>query len=269
MAAIQVLRSAGWLRRMASGQPSPDRLLRVLATLSTEGPTDRRVLAERSTGDPHALDAGPLASAVLATLSATGRIPAGLPPRAAWAAAGVGYDDLTGGPTMVGIAPAGWTLPPGTPVTVPPRVLARTAWPAGAGSVFVTENPSVLSACLTVRGARAICTSGTPAPEELAAFAALAAAGWDLAVRADFDDSGLRHVNALLAVAPRASAWRMGTADYRAGLDGAVEPLRVQLLVDTPWDHGLRPAMAAAGVAVYEETLLPSLLSDVRSEAML
>lgn len=84
-------------------------------------------------------------------------------------------------------------------------------------------------------------------------------------MRADFDDAGLHHVNAVLAGAPGAAVWRMGAADYLDGLDaaGAAEALRVERLPDTPWDPRLRDVMAARGVAVYEEALLDVLVADV------
>lgn len=71
---------------------------------------------------------------------------------------GVRCDDIVGGLTTVGITPAGWTVPDRTPVTLPPRVLATCDWPTGAAPVFVTENPSVLSAAVDSGSASVVCT---------------------------------------------------------------------------------------------------------------
>ncbi|MDY7104645.1 MAG: DUF2399 domain-containing protein [Actinomycetota bacterium] len=86
-------------------------------------------------------------------------------------------------------------------------------------------------------------------------------------VRADFDDAGINHVNAILDAAPSARPWRMTAADYRAGLaDGAATvPLRVERLTATPWDPPLADLMRSAGFAVFEEALLDELHADLRA----
>lgn len=166
---------------------------------------------------------------------------------------------------MVGVSPTGWAVPAGAVVTVPPRVLATCTWPAGRGRVYVTENPSVLSAAAECAQARVVCTLGTPSRLEVDALVRLAAAGWNLQVRADFDDAGLNHVAAILSAAARARPWRMGAADYLAGVERgpSTVTLRHDRLAATPWDPQLRTAMAAAGVAVYEEAFLEELLEDI------
>jgi hypothetical protein len=97
--------------------------------------------------------------------------------------------------------------------------------------VFVTENPSVLAAASTQALAgdtattpRVVCTAGTPSQVECAAVGALSEAGWNVAVRADFDPAGLAHVRALLAAAPAARPWRMSAADYVAvAIEGTLD----------------------------------------------
>lgn len=264
------LRRGGWVSRsLNSDEPAlVDRAARVIGLLPDPGvlPVDRRVLAHAATADPHALDAGrTLPGLVLAILCVTGRLEAGLPAREAWTAHGVRYDDIVGGLTVVGIVPAGWAVPARAPVTLPPRVLATCDWPEGDGAVFVTENPSVFSAAVDIGGARVICTTGTPAGVEVAAIARLAEAGWHLNVRADFDDAGIGHMNAILTSAHTAQPWRMAAGDYLAGLacSDATVPLRLDRLGATPWDPQLAPTMAGRGVAVYEESLLDALLSDM------
>jgi hypothetical protein len=178
------------------------------------------------------------------------------------------FDDITGGISAVGIAPGDWTIPAGDVVTLPPRVLAKCAWPTSTSAteyVFVTENPSVLAAAAAVTGARVLCTSGTPSRLEAEAVARLRHADWRIAVRADFDVAGVNHVNALLRAAPDAEVWRMGAADYINGL--AHSPSGVAFNRDrlgpTEWDPNLRAEMLEAGTAVFEEALLDELIGDV------
>lgn len=260
---------SGWVTRTLAAPPEIlDAAFVVIARLPGDGcpPVDRRVLAQVAAQNPHALDRGEvIGGLVLALLAALGRTPPGANARGAWASVGVAYDDITGGLTALRVAPDGWEIPDGAPVTVPPRVLADCTWPAGNGAVFVTENPSVLSAAVLIDDARVICTSGTPSAVEVAALARLAKAGWKLHVRADFDDAGINHVRAILDAVPAAQAWRMTATDYQAGLvAGAITvPLRVERLADTPWDPLLAQVMRSEGVAVFEEAHLDVLVGDL------
>jgi uncharacterized protein (TIGR02679 family) len=241
--------------------------LAVLSRLPEPGArTDRRTLVP---GNPHALDFGMLPSLVLAVTGVSGKRP-----RQAWADIGVDIDDLVGGLIMTGVAPTGWVIPPGATLTLPPRELSGVEWapPVSPGDwVFVTENPSVLAAAIqafreqpsdSLRIPRVVCTAGTPSQFECAAIAALAAARWQVAVRADFDGAGLAHVRALLAAAPSARPWRMHTVDYvAAAKDGGS---LAEVPADAaPWAPGLVSAMNRLGVPVFEENLLTELLDDV------
>jgi len=268
--ATATLRSTGVIKRLSKISDAEQVVEHVGAVVGDlPGGTemvDRRVLALVA-GSPHALDAGqPVAGLCLSVLSALGRVEAGMSARDAWAAVGVVYDDITGGLSVVGVVPDGWTVPEHAPVTLPPKVLARCTWPAGRGRiVFVTENPSVLSAAAGIVGARAICTTGTPSRLEIASLGKLVAGGWRLAVRADFDDTGLTNTAAILGAVADARPWRMGALDYLGALEagGSVEPLRLERLSPTPWDPELAEAMRHHGVAVFEETLLDDLLDDI------
>ncbi|MGR7027242.1 DUF2399 domain-containing protein [Geodermatophilus sp. URMC 62] len=274
------LRRSGWVARL-NALPHPEQLLRTAVAVVTHLPTpgartDRRRLANDHAHDPHALDDGaPLAGLTLALTTAAGATSAGQRARAAWDSLGVDWDDLTGGLITIGIHPVGWTLPPHVAVTIPPRELAGCRWPApaGPGAVFVTENPSVAAAAADLVAAdgtpvRLICTSGTPSAGEVAALARLAAAGWPVRVRADFDPAGLTHVATLLGAVPGATPWRMGTADYLASLP---RPPAVRVALDprkvpgSPWDPALARTMRTHAAAAYEEALLPELLADLRS----
>ena len=275
------LRRNGWVSRLlATGETA--RLFRsvnaIVAALPPEGASfDRRALASDVTRDPHALDEGTtLASLTLAVLAANGTIRPRQRPRAAWAEAGVECDDLTGGLVAVGVVPVGWTIPAGTAVTLPPRVLNRCEWPPpgdGERWVFVTENPSVASAAADLAeecDVRLLCTDGTPSRREIDAVARLAAIGWSIAVRADFDEAGLAHVKAVLAAVPEAIPWRMGVEDYLSSLAAdapADTSLAADRLPEAQWDARLTPTMRERGVAAFEEALLPLLLGDLRNGA--
>jgi uncharacterized protein (TIGR02679 family) len=271
---IASLRSSGAIKRLSKISDAEQVVVHIGAVMRNlpGGPevVDRRLLALVA-GSPHALDAGqPVAGLCLSLLGALGRVEAGMSARDAWATVGVVYDDITGGLSLVGLVPDGWTVPEHAPVTLPPKVLAGSTWPAGCGRVvFVTENPSVLSAAAGIAGARVICTTGTPSRLEVASLEKLAGAGWRLAVRADFDDTGLTNTAAILGAVPDARPWRMGPMDYLGALDasGSIEPLRLGRLGPTPWDPELAEVMRHHGVAVFEEALLDDLLTDIAQTA--
>jgi uncharacterized protein (TIGR02679 family) len=270
----RALRRSGAVGRLLAAEQA-ESLVRsafaVIAGLPAVGARiDRRRLASDATGDPHALDHGsPLAGAALAILAAAGIIAAGQRPRDAWSAVGVDCDDLLGGLIAVGIAPLGWSLPRGAVVTLPPRVLTSCQWsrPDGAGWIFVTENPSIAGAAaeLGLDHLRLLCTSGTPSAVEIAAIARLAAAGWSIAVRADFDVAGLGHVLAILRGVPGSIPWRMRSSDYVDSLvrAAATTPIPLGTIANTPWDPDLAEVMRARGSVAYEESLLPLLLDDL------
>lgn len=267
------LRTQGWITRLLNapeGAALLGQALQILNRLPPPGQrVDRRLLVP---GDPHALDAGALPALVLALTGSTGS-----PARAGWTRLGVDCDDLLGGLIVTNITPRDWKLPRGTTCTLPPRELARITWtpPETTGTwVFVTENPSVLAAAnhqdLTGNDRvppRVICTAGTPSQRECEAIGALSAAGWNVAVRADFDPAGLAHVRALLAAAPDAVAWRMSADDYRAAVHEDAGPKGTSTLQlqdsDAPWDDRLVPTMRRHSWPAYEENLLVELLTDI------
>jgi hypothetical protein len=172
----------------------------------------------------------------------------------------------------VGFYPEGWNIPVGSVVTIPPRVLSTCQWPKPdeSGSwVFVTENPSVASAAadLSATGLkiRLLCTNGTPSQREVEAIAEIGKMGWRIAVRADFDPSGINHVAAILSASIEATPWRMASTDYLESLgttdhdrDGLPDSIHV------PWDLELEREMRSRGVPAFEEALLLPLMSDLK-----
>jgi hypothetical protein len=182
---------------------------------------------------------------------------------------------LTGGLTVLGFHPDGWRLPASAVVTIPPIELAECRWsapPLHGSWAFVTENPSVLTAArgLALAGAHPLilCTSGTPSRLETRAIARLTDAGWNLAVRADFDAAGLRHVEALIHAAPQAVPWRMDTEDYLEALDkNSTDTPADASLVTSSWNPDLALTMQMTGSWAYEESLISLLLEDLRRGA--
>ncbi|MER6334480.1 DUF2399 domain-containing protein [Streptomyces sp. NPDC001034] len=271
------LRRRGTLARLAQ-HPDPERLLRacfaVLHRLPAAGRADRRRLAHAATGNPHALDSGTdLACLVLAEAAAGGHTDTAGAARDAWDRLGVDLDTLTGGLLTLGVHPSGWRIPPEQPIVLTPHVLRHAKWPSPRHNerrwIFLTENPAVAAAALdeVKNPVRLLCTVGTPSRTELRALASLAARGWRIAVRADFDAAGLALVRAVLDAAPAAKAWRMTADDYNASLyPSPFEPgmLDFDRLGDTPWDPPLAAAMRVCGRPAYEEGLLGPLLTDLR-----
>ncbi|MGW3061748.1 DUF2399 domain-containing protein [Streptomyces goshikiensis] len=274
-----VLRLHGWVSRLAA-HPEPERLLTaaaaVLDALPASGYVDRRFLAHDAAGDPHALDSTTdLGGLVLAEAAACHTMPAGLTRRAAWKQLGVSLDELSGGLITLGMEPVGWRVPHDHPLVLPPWNLERVAWPpppdGETGWVFITENPSIVTAALNQAPAQALrllCTVGTPSPTELAAIARLARLGWKIAVRADFDNAGIQHVGAVLAAVPEAAVWRMSAADYISSLHPApLQPATLDLArpLPTPWDPDLHHAMALHARPAFEEALAGELLADLQA----
>jgi uncharacterized protein (TIGR02679 family) len=272
------LRRTGWVARLDTASEAIQLVQQAVAVTAMvlripDGERyDRRLLVP---ADPHALDDGTsLSGLTLALLSASGRITPGqgTTARSAWCQAGVDCDDIMGGLTVLGIQPAGWTLPPGALCTLPPKELTNPRWPTAPHAnqwVFVTENPSVISAAANLvacerdcaERARLVCTVGNPSSTETTALVALAAAGWNIAVRADFDPVGIRNVTALLNSVPNAVPWRMTTTDYIAS---APTTLAKESVPATPWEPELAEAINSFQRIAFEEALMGRLIDDLK-----
>src|SRR5664280_349837 len=91
----------------------------------------------------------------------------------------------------------------------------------------------------------------------------LTAAGCPLRYHGDFDWPGLS-IFSTLRRRLDISAWRFGADDYRAALgDGRGGIPLVGRPMESSWDAALAPAMAEAGVAVFEEQVIDRLLEDL------
>ncbi|MFE7777681.1 DUF2399 domain-containing protein [Streptomyces sp. NPDC057445] len=273
------LRTQGTAHRVLTAN-NPERLLHHYTAVLTHLPPpgtvlDRRLLAQSSAGHPKALDRGTLlATLIRATADHTGTVPPNANYREAWALLGVRCDDLTGGLLTINLHPLGFTAPPGHAITLPPRSLQLCTWPDpfGSGGVYITENPSIATAMLDepdlAPGTPLICLLGTPSTTETEALGRLDQTGWSLAVRADFDPAGIRHVHAVLKEAPTAQPWRMNSTHYLEALTIEPDPtteLDPDQIPDTPWDPGLADAMRRHRRSSFEEALALELVDDMRS----
>ncbi|MGI8984895.1 MAG: TIGR02679 family protein, partial [Acidimicrobiales bacterium] len=240
--------------------------LGVLAALPADG-TGLAALATDVLGDPHALDRGrALAGLVLDAVAHTRDRPRPTDAEAArllWEEVGVAPDPLSSTVLTLGLRPDD----AGEPAVLTLSQLRR--WPADplpAGvAAFVVENPSLLAeaAAQGWRGPPLLCSSGRPTVAVVTLVRQLRAAGATVYQHADFDAAGLG-ITAWLADRAGTVPWRMGAADYLAATAAGVRRERVALvgrLPPAPWDPALVEAMAAAGVAVYEEEVRAGLLS--------
>jgi len=264
-AAAELVGRAG---RVLSALPGPDGERRRLA-----------VVAAAAAGDPHALDPGrPLAALTLSGLAArAGQLPprdaAGR--RALWSGYGVAVDDVSCDVLVLGLACL--TVPGATQlaeVGEPHRVTLRSLERFGVAShapplVRIVENPSVVAAAADRLGAACpplVCAEGIPNSAVLLLLRSLTARGAALAVHTDFDWGGVRIANALIA-GLGAHPWRLSAADHQATLRRVPLAADAPALAGTPvgavWDPRLRPAMEAAGMALYEEQVLDALLGDL------
>jgi uncharacterized protein (TIGR02679 family) len=295
-----------WLAEQTAGLPSGDALLPWLGTVRAAGvprgdieghrrrlagalavlkalPADGTglaALADDILGDPHGLDRGrPAAALVLeavATARGRGRPGDAEAVRRLWEEVGVVPDPLSSTVLTVGLRPAArnpvaaWlraTTDAGEPAVLTLAQLRR--WPleplpAGSGA-FVVENPSVIAAAAAARRpfAPLICSSGRPTIAVVTLLRQLSTAGAQMFQHADFDAAGLG-ITSWLAERAGTIPWRMGAPDYLAALtvDRARVPL-TQRLPAAPWDPRLPAVMEAHGVAVHEEELRAELLSDL------
>jgi uncharacterized protein (TIGR02679 family) len=275
----------------AAGVPGGDvdrhrrRLAAVLAVLTTL-PADGIGLASLAAdvlGDPHALDRGRATATLVLDAVAVARQRArptdAEAARLLWEEVGVVPDPLSSavlalGLHLTGNHPFASVSAAGEPVVLTLSQLRR--WPVdplpAGGAAFVVENPSLVAAAATGGwggtaaasgwgGPPLLCSSGRPTVAVVSLVRQLRAAGAEVFQHADFDPAGLG-ITAWLAQRAGTVPWRMGAADYLAAV--ATDRERVRLagrLPPAPWDPDLVEAMAAHGVAVYEEELRAGLLS--------
>ncbi|MFJ9610702.1 TIGR02679 family protein [Kitasatospora sp. NPDC101176] len=280
------LDATGLLKRLSGGEPTAARQLaadtvRVLSALPADGLT-LPVLAARTLGDAHALDAGrPLAALVQSAVRALAALPAEAATgaegrRAAWAAVGVALDELSSRVLVLGL--------PGSTRDTTGRILAA-AHEGGEPSVLTLrqlsrqpnlgvnglpvracENPAVLAAAADELGPACpplVCVEGNPSAAARALLTRLADQGSPLAYHGDFDWGGIRIATGVLRL-PGAAPWRYDAPAYLAAVErGLGTPLTTGTPAPTPWDPALSDALAHHGVRIEEEHLIDLLLTDL------
>lgn len=230
-------------------------------------------LAGTRTGTSHGLDDGRTVPALVLRAAA---FALGVPApsssaerRDLWRALGVDPDEVSGTVLVWALRPSGpdaWSammrdradLGLVTHLTL--RELRGYDVPLADEPVHACENPQVLQALADAGVRRPLaCFSGNPA-----AAATLFLQRAEVKYHGDFDWAGVAIAQRVMAAG--ATPWRFEADDYAAArsrvpdgtplaLAGAAQP--------TPWDPALADAMAAAGVAVHEETIVDLLAADL------
>jgi uncharacterized protein (TIGR02679 family) len=242
------------------------------------GPVLLPALAADVTGDTKALNYGTLLSTLLlralAIKTGVGRPGTAGERRDLWEANGVVVDDLASRVLVLNIRAEGHGLAEwlagaaglGVPFYVTLHQLMTLPLRIRGALVRVCENPAVLRRAAAELGAGSaplVCTEGQPS----AAFHQLAgvvvSGGGELRYHGDFDWPGLAIAGSVMD-RHGALPWRMGAADYLAGLRTDVEHVKLtgtpQL---APWDPELSQVMAAAGRVLFEENTAGDLLQDL------
>ncbi|MGX1668093.1 TIGR02679 family protein [Streptomyces sp. NPDC055400] len=266
----------GLVRRLA-GDPHTAALLveqtvRALRELPAEPPLALSTFAARVLGDAHALDDGrPLATVLLSGVRALTGHPPGSGAqwrRDAWASAGLLRDDVSSTvltQNLRGTPALEWHADAGEPAVLTLRQLNYRPIDLTARSLWVCENPAVLSAAADAHGPHCpplICLQGQPSAAALTLLRRAHAQGVTLHYHGDFDWGGLRIAAGLLRHVPW-RPWRYRTADYRQAAHRPGLPPLAGTPVAAPWDSELAPALREFGVRVEEETVMDALVKDL------
>lgn len=284
---LEQLRSAGLLKRLSGGDCNvANILLRQTFAVLKELPQPVVSLAEfatRVTGDSHALDAGaPLATLCLLAIA---RQHGSRPPRSAearrklWDIVGVVVDELSAPVLVLNLRadPAtlvGSLLNPmadaGEPCHLTVRQLRRIEANAfvsfDGAKIYVCENVSVVAAAAQRLGRRCaplICTAGQPASSVQLLLQKLREAGCRLLYHGDFDAAGIVIANMLMNRFG-AEPWRMSIGDFVAAAASPGPKLKCHP-VAAIWADELAEKMFGFGHAALEESVLDSLMADLRA----
>jgi uncharacterized protein (TIGR02679 family) len=279
---LLALRSSGALARTARGEERETlmRCLDVAQTLPRRGVELSR-LASELTGDPHAFDYGtPLGGLLGSALAAKrnlGRPASAAEWRARWSEQGVLCDSLSCSVLTFALLPTDHSglakslrlrAELGEPDVLTLRMLVRTPMVFAPETVYVCENPAVVSAAAEALGPASrplICTGGWPNTAVATLLGALAAVGCHLRYQGDFDWEG-RRIARHVAKNHRAVGWRADPVTYEnaaARRDGGAPALDRHRGVPTDGEE-LHVAMERRGVAVYEEDIVEQLIEDLR-----
>lgn len=273
-----------WRQRFTATAADVDRMLRAAVALVADGTSDGWALsrfANRVCGHTHALDsASPLAPLVLRHLA--DRMGLDVDPSTAegraevFDAAELGVDQLASWVACTrvppGDGPAADLLRVGVKHDMPvlvPRValhIGRPVAPPPAGSsgwIFAVENEASLTEAHRLQTSAPVVWYGSTAALRL--LRAAAAAGWRVAVSADFEPGGLRRAAWVLdRLGAAAVPWRLAVSDHQRTLEAGVgvDDLPARFSLPGRFADLLEP-MQSSRVRVTEEDRLQRLLDDI------
>jgi uncharacterized protein (TIGR02679 family) len=235
-------------------------------------------LAAHATGDTKALNHGTLLSTLvlraLAIKTGVGRPSTAEERRQLWEAGDVAVDDLASRVLVLNMPAEGRGLAEwlagaarlGVPFYITLQQLMTLPLQVNGALVHVCENPAVLRRATTELGAASaplMCTEGQPSTAFHQLAGAVVAGGGELRYHGDFDWPGLAIASSVMR-RHRARPWRMGAADYLAGVRAGSEHVRLTGTPQpTPWDPELGDVMAATGLVLYEESVADILINDL------
>jgi uncharacterized protein (TIGR02679 family) len=257
--------------------------VRVLEYLDSRsgGPALLPALAADITGDTKALSHGTVLSTLvlraLAIKTGVGRPGTAGERRDLWEANGVVVDDLASRVLVLNIPAEGQGLAEwlagaarlGVPFYVTLHQLMTLPLTIRGALVRVCENPAVLRRAAAELGAGSaplLCAEGQPSAAFHQLADAVVSGGGELHYHGDFDWPGLAIASSVMR-RHGARPWRMGAADYLAGLRADAEYVKLTGTPQpAPWDPELGQVMAEAGRVLFEETVAGTLVRDL-SEA--
>jgi uncharacterized protein (TIGR02679 family) len=235
-------------------------------------------LAAHATGDTKALNHGTLLSTLvlraLAIKTGVGRPSTAEERRQLWEAGDVAVDDLASRVLVLNMPAEGRGLAEwlagaarlGVPFYITLQQLMTLPLQVNGALVHVCENPAVLRRATTELGAASaplMCTEGQPSTAFHQLAGAVVAGGGELRYHGDFDWPGLAIASSVMR-RHRTRPWRMGAADYLAGVRAGSEHVRLTGTPQpTPWDPELGDVMAATGLVLYEESVADILINDL------
>jgi uncharacterized protein (TIGR02679 family) len=235
-------------------------------------------LAAAVTGDTKALNHGTVLSTLvlraLAIKTGVSRPETAEDRRDLWEASDVVVDDLASRVLVLNVPAQGRGLGEwltgaarfGVPLYVTLHQLMTLPLTVRGALVRICENPAVLRRAAGELGAGSaalLCAEGRPSTAFHRLAEVIVSGGGELRYHGDFDWPGLAIASSVMR-RHGARSWRMGAADYIAGV--RVDAEHVQLTgtpQPTPWDPGLREVMAATGRVLYEESVADALIADL------
>lgn len=191
-----------------------------------------------------------------------------------WARAGVLVNELARPALSLNLPTdprSTWRSHAGEPAYLSLRQLMRKppAWQVANRIVHVCENPNLLAIAADRLGDLCpplVCTDGMPAAAQRTLLEQLRQAGAHLLYHGDFDWPGIQIANVVMR-RWQAEPWRMRAADYEeaARRSPPSTPLLHGNEVPPCWDAGLLTAMQTHRLAIAEEAVAETLLTDLQT----